>query len=359
MLNALKALISKQNLYALQRRNFIKQSALAASALTIGASAHAKRKEDIILGHNNKRYRLDKEWGKLDFAQYPVKDCHEMVQDSKGRIILLTNETHNNVIIYNKSGKLIKTWGSEYPGAHGLTLFNENGEEVLFICDNNRHQVIKTTLDGRVLMVLDYPKETGQYTKAEEYVPTETTIAANGDIYVADGYGKDFVIQYDSKGRYIRHFCGRGDTDAHVKNAHGVCIDHRGATPTLIVTSREQNAFKRYTMEGVYINTVPLPGAWVCRPVIKGDHLYAAVLQSNSKLWKQSGFITILDKDFKVVSNLAGTEPIYNNGVLEEMQQADTVFQYPHDVCIDDEENIYLAQWNSGNVYPYKLTPVV
>ena len=52
------------------------------------------------------------------------------------------------------------------PVRMGLTLFNENGTEVLFICDNNRHQVIKTTIDGRVLMVLDYPKETGQYTKA-------------------------------------------------------------------------------------------------------------------------------------------------------------------------------------------------
>ncbi|QEC68484.1 6-bladed beta-propeller [Panacibacter ginsenosidivorans] len=344
----------------MQRRNFIKQSTFAASAMAIGASARAAKGGDIILGHNNKRYKLDTNWGKLDFAQYPVKDCHEMVQDSQGRIILLTNETHNNVIIYSKSGKLLTTWGKEYPGAHGLTLFNENGTEVLFICDNNRHQVIKTTLDGRVLMTLDYPVETGQYTKADEYIPTETAIAANGDIYVADGYGKDFVIQYDSKGKYIRHFGGRGNTDAHLLNAHGVCIDSRDKNnPTLIVTSRQQNAFKRYTMEGKYLNTIAMPGAWVCRPVINGDHLYAAVLQSNAKLWKQSGFITVLDKDFKVVSNLAGTEPVYNNGTLAEMQQTDAVFQYPHDVCIDDDQNMYVAQWNSGNVYPYKLMPVV
>jgi hypothetical protein len=112
-------------------------------------------------------------------------------------------------------------------------------------------------------------------------------------------------------------------------------------------------------MEGKYINTIALPGAWVCRPVINGDHLYAAVLQSNSNLWKQSGFITVLDKDFKVVSNLAGSEPIYTDGKLAEMQQTNAVFQYPHDVCIDDEQNMYVAQWNSGNVYPYKLTPVV
>ena len=345
----------------LQRRQFIQKSALAAAALATAPSINSYgRNDEIILGHNNKRYRINTDWGKLDFSRYPVKDCHEMVQDSKGRIILLTNETQNNVIIYNRQGKLITTWGKEYPGAHGLTLFNENGEEVLFICDNNRHQVIKTTMDGRVLLTLDYPKETGQYSKADEYVPTETAIATNGDIYVADGYGKDFVIQYDYKGNYIRHFGGRGDKDENLLNAHGVCIDTRdAANPTLIVTSRQQNAFKRYTLEGKYIDTIPLPGAWVCRPVIHGDYLYAAVLQSSSNLWKQSGFVTIMDKNFKVVSNIAGSEPAYNGGKLEEMYQTVKAFEYPHDVCIDDEENLYVAQWNSGHVYPYKLQPIV
>ena len=282
-----------------------------------------------------------------------------MVQDKKGRIILLTNETKNNVLIYDRSGKLLSTWGTEYPGAHGLTLFNENGEDVLFICDNNLHQVIKTTIDGKVLMKLDYPKESGQYAKAEEYIPTETAIAANGDIYVADGYGKDFIIQYNHKGEYIRHFGGRGSEEKHLRNAHGVCTDARDPkNVVLIVTSREQNAFKRFSLEGDFIDTVPLPGAWVCRPVIKGNYLYAAVLQSQSALWKQSGFVTILDKSNKCVSNLAGSEPTYKNGIPDEMYQTNKIFRYPHDVCIDNDENIYVAQWNSGKEYPYKLEPV-
>lgn len=345
----------------MQRRKFIQQSSLALTGISLMPSLSSfKQKDEIIFGHNNKRYRLDTKWGQLDFDRYPVKDCHEMVQDSKGRIILLTNETKNNIIIYDKKGKLLTTWGAEYPGAHGLTLFNENGTEVLFICDNNRHQVIKTTLDGRVLMTLDYPKETGEYSKADEYIPTETAIASNGDIYVADGYGKDFIIQYNYKGEYIRHWGGRGDEEKHLRNAHGICIDTRDKSNTvIIVTSREQNAFKRYTTEGVYIDTVHLPGAWVCRPVINGDYLYAAVLQSQSNLWQQSGFVTILDKNNKVVSNLAGSEPLYINGQLDEMYQTIKAFQYPHDVCIDDEENMYVAQWNSGHVYPYKLSPVV
>jgi hypothetical protein len=340
----------------MHRRQFIQQSTASAAGLLLVPTL---LNDEVILGQNNKCYRLNNQWSQLDFTRYPVKDCHEMVQDRQGRILLLTNETRNNVIIYDKKGRLITTWGNEYPGAHGLTLFNENGQEVLFICDNNRHQMIKTTIDGRVLMTLDYPKETGEYTKPEEYIPTETAIAANGDIYIADGYGKDFVIQYDYKGNYIRHFGGRGDKEEHLLNAHGITIDSRHpGGPFLIVTSRQQNAFKRYTMEGKYLSTIPLPGAWVCRPVINGDYLYAAVLQSSNAVGKQSGFVTILDKDFRVVSNLGGTEPDYTGGKLGEMQQTVKAFQYPHDVCIDDEQNLYIAQWNSGHVYPYKLEPI-
>lgn len=342
----------------MQRRKFIKATSIASAGLLYQPSYLFH--ELPILGHGNKRYKLDTKWSKADVSKNPVKDCHEMVQDSKGRIILLTNETKNNVLIYDKAGKLLTSWGTEYPGAHGLTLFNENGTEVLFICDNNRHQVTKTTLDGKVLMTLGYPKETGEYTKEDEYVPTETAIAPNGDIYVADGYGKDFIIQYDASGKYIRHFGGRGNEAKHLLNAHGVCIDNRDKTkPCLLVTSRLQNAFKRYTLAGEYMDTIDLPGAWVCRPVIRGEYLYAAVLQSNSNQWKQSGFVTILDKQNKVVSNLGGSEPTYAGGKLGEMYQTIKYFDYPHDVCIDDEENLYIAQWNSGKVYPYKLSPVV
>lgn len=341
----------------MHRRNFIKTNSIGIAGLI--QSPDILFAENPLLGHGKKRYRLNTQWSQADVARNPVNDCHEMVQDSKGRIILLTNETKNNVLIYDKAGKLLTTWGTEYPGAHGLTLFNENGTEVLFICDNNRHQVIKTTLDGRVLLVLDYPKETSEYSKADEYIPTETAIAPNGDIYVADGYGKDFIIQYDAAGRYLNHFGGRGSEAKHLLNAHGICIDQRNPLqPCLIVTSRQQNAFKRYTFNGVYIDTIPLPGAWVCRPVIKGDYLYAAVLQTNTQQGKQSGFVTILDKNFKVVSNLGGCQPQYVNHQLEEMYQTIKYFQYPHDVCVDDEENLYIAQWNSGKVYPYKLSPV-
>src|SRR3954453_21246148 len=116
----------------MHRPDFIKTTALSTAGILCVPMPFTN---DTILGHNNKRYRINTAWSKADVARNPVNDCHEMVQDSKGRILLLTNETKNNVLVYEKSGKLLTTWGTEYPRAHGFTLFNENGSEMLFICD--------------------------------------------------------------------------------------------------------------------------------------------------------------------------------------------------------------------------------
>lgn len=341
----------------MERRKFIQASALASASFYISRDLFAKPKGPIY-GHNHMRYALDTKWGTLDSSRYPVKDCHEMVQDKKGRIILLTNETKNNILIYNKSGKLLENWGHEFPGAHGLTLTNENGTEFLFITDTEKHQVYKTTMDGKILMTIDYPKETGVYKEQKEFVPTETTVADNGDFYIADGYGAQYVMRYSRDGKLLGYFGGRGAGDEHLDNAHGICVDHRKGTPTLIVTDRTRNCFKRFSMDGQLQEVISLPGACVCRAVIKGDHLYAAVLRSPNMDLSGSGFVTILDKDNKVVSNIGGTAPVYTNGQLQPMQQAEKIFVHPHDVCVDTDENLYVAQWAAGKVYPYKLRRV-
>lgn len=110
---------------------------------------------ELVIGHHAFRYRVRPGWGVLDSAMYPVKDCHELVIDRRGRIFLLTNEPRNNILIYNKDGKLPAAWGHDYPGAHGLTLCREGSKEFLIITDFIRHQFYKTTLEGRVIMTLD------------------------------------------------------------------------------------------------------------------------------------------------------------------------------------------------------------
>ena len=101
------------------RRTFVKQASAAAGAafLLPGYSINIISKtpaDGEIIGHGDFKYRVHKSWGNLDPGKTPVKNCHEMVMDSKKRLIMVTDETKNNIIVYDKSGKLVTTWGSTF-----------------------------------------------------------------------------------------------------------------------------------------------------------------------------------------------------------------------------------------------------
>jgi hypothetical protein len=345
----------------LTRRNFLKMSGLAATLPSFPEMTFGKN-DEVIIGHNSHKYKVMVGWGVLDAGKNPVNDCHEMVEDAKGRLIMLGNETKNNVLIYDKSGKLLDTWGTTYVGGHGLTLLNEGSEQFLLLCDTDRHQVIKTDLKGKEIFKIEYPKETGEYAHPAQFKPTESAVnPANGDIYITDGYGLNFVIQYDSKGKYIRHWGGGGDGVEKFKCNHGVVVDTRNKqNPTLIITSRIENCWKRFTLDGKYLSTIALPGTYICRPVIKGENLYGAAFRSTSDAYPNSGYITILDKNDRVVSTPGGSEPTYVNNQLQEQRKQDPfkVFLHPHDVCVDADDNIYVPQWASKKTYPIKLERV-
>ncbi len=369
------------------RRAFMQQSALVAglaasqplsgSPLAVNLIGYAANPDDELVGHGAYRYRVNKAWSQADPAKTPVFNCHEMVSDSKGRLVMITDEVKNNILIFDRSGKLLDSWGTRYPGGHGLTLSAEGGEDFLFISDcgwfygkdskwhDQAGMIVKTTLDGRVVFALGHPATIGVYKPGQKFMPTEVAVAPNGDFYVADGYGSDYIIQYGHQGQYIRHFGGHdnADPDHNLNNAHGVAIDRRNpAMPRLICTSRDDNAFKFFSMDGIYQETVKLPGAFVCRPVLDGPNIYAGVCWSNArdtgKRFDRSGFVTILDKDNRVVSNPGGTSPTYKQGVLQPMFQAGQTFVHGHDVCVDADKNLYVCQWNADKTYPVKLERV-
>ncbi|CAN5592960.1 peptidylglycine monooxygenase-like protein [soil metagenome] len=363
-----------------QRRDFIRKTA----TLTVGAFAgfniigKANTPDDGIIGHGEFRYKVNKTWGNLDPSQTPVFNCHEMIQDSKGRLVMVGDEVRNNILVYDRSGKLLDSWGTRYPGGHGLTLSPEGGEDFLFITDcgwyfgkdNNWHaqagSIFKTTINGDLVFALGHPSTIGVYKKEDKFQPTEVAVAPNGDFYVADGYGSDYIIQYDHQGKYIRHFGGHNNSnpDYNLNNAHGVVVDLRDpSSPKLICTSRSDNAFKIFTLDGIYIETIKLPGAYVCRPVLSGDNIYAGVCWSNFRdtgkmNGGKSGFVTILDKNNKVISNPGGTKPEYKNGVLQPMFNEGDIFYHGHDVCVDNDKNVYVCQWNADKTYPVKLERV-
>ena len=343
----------------MNRRQFTHLGAAALAALPLSCTAMKipayRPATDGLVGHGDFRYKVHHDWQQR--RDLPVKDCHEMVQVPDGRLFLLTNHTANNVVIYDRSGKVLDTWGDRYPGAHGLSLAMEGETPFLWITDEKRHQVYKCTLDGRELLTLDWPKESGYYTSAEEYKPTETTMAPDGSIYVADGYGKCYVHRYSAAGEYMESFGGKGEGPALFDCNHGVTLDTRTLEPTLLVTSRTKQEFKRFTLDGRHLETYPTPGMWICRPVIQGDHTYFAVIVTDT-WYSYDGFVAILDKNMRLVSAPGASAPTYADGKLTTPKSDELTFMNPHDVCVDADENLYVPQWYSGRTYPVMLERV-
>ena len=98
-----------------------------------------------------------------------------------------------------------------------------------------------------------------------------------------------------------------------------------------------------------------MPGCYICRPVIKDEYLLFAVIVT--KDWGvYDGMLAVLDKNNIVVSFPGGSKPSYLNSKLIKPNYDQKSFKNPHDVCIDNDWNLYVPQWNSGKTYPNKLT---
>ena len=282
------------------RRTFIKTSVLATIASTPSYSFSRGLYDDKIIGHGDFKFKLDKKWSSQDVSKHPVDHCHEMVIDKNNKLYMTTTHNKNNILVYSRDGKVLDSHNLNFPGAHGLTIFDEGGEEFLYVTDPDNNKFCKTTLKGKKIFEFKAPREISEYTSSSLFKPTEITVASNGDFYVADGYGLDFIIQYDSKGNYIRHFGGRGNNDDQFDCCHGITVDTRDSNnPFLLITSRSKNEFKRFTMDGKWIETIKMPGCYICRPVIKDEYLAFAVIVT--KDWgSYDGMLAVLDNNYTV-----------------------------------------------------------
>lgn len=339
---------------SLTRRSFIGLG-IAASATCITRGAEARQ----ILGQGDFKYRVVPGWGELG-PDTPVDNCHGIVCDREGHIILLTDHVKNNFIVYDSAGKLIHKWGTQFPGAHGLSLVEENGKEFLYFTDLKRHKVFKATTGGELLQEWGWPETTGKYVNEDEYRPSWTLHLPNGGFFVLDGYGKDFITHYGADGNFVKIFGGQEGGVAHW-GPHGGMIDMRKADdPTLLIAMSDQQSLLRLGLDGKKLGETPLPGGNPRQIRMHDGHFFVTHLADNWPKDRNSrGFLSILDAELRVVSNIAGTAPLYDDtGILQPMRHAEDIFLHPHDLTHDQEGGLYVAQFASNQTHPIKLERV-
>ncbi len=347
----------------MKRRAFAKTAGAAAG---IGAFPFlqiraAKRKRFVV---GDRSYELEEGWSKVDHATTPLKDCHEMVCLPSGELVLLTNEPKNNVIIFDTAGRLVTKWTLSMAGAHGLSLGGLGNKPTLWITDT-RGRIVEVTLEGEILREMPSAAACGAYRADQPYRPTETCLGPDGSAYVIDGYGSQFILKFSAEGAFQKKFGGKSTqpkNQGRFMQAHGIALDTRGKTPLLVCTGRIRNEFTWFTMDGEYVRSVYLPGAFVSRPVIIGEELWSGVcfgfLPNDYRMWQGRGFVLGLDRYDRPMAAL-GAQPLHcdGEGVLQSplMKADDGPFTNVHDVCADKQGNLYACQWNSGKTPPFKL----
>jgi DNA-binding beta-propeller fold protein YncE len=182
--------------------------------------------------------------------------------------------------------------------------------------------------------------ESGKYNDPEQFNPTAVAVGPDGRIFVADGYGRNWVHVFSPGLEYIKSFGGPGAEPGQFQTCHGLAVDTRGERPLLIVCDRENRRLQRFDLDGNFVD-VPIAGLRrPCAIAMYGDYTAVAELE---------GRVTILDKDGDVIARL-GDNPVESQWANNGVPSADWVpgvFTAPHAVCFDEAGNLYVMDWNA------------
>jgi hypothetical protein len=257
--------------------------------------------------------------------------------------IVVFHQADPSVLFYSPDGTLLRAWGC-FPGAHGLTLVEENGVEYLWLTDEVTKDVIKMSLDGIVVCRLAQPPHSA-YAEGP-YIPTWVAVAedrfgGSGEIWVADGYGCSLVHRFDREGNLIGTLDGT-EGGGRFNCPHGLALDTRRAEPEFYIADRGNRRFQVYGMDGVHRRTFGV--GFLNSPDVSarmGEYLIVPELVAG---------MTILDAEDRPAASLgfqSGAD--HQAGWPNERRWVrEGLFNSPHSATADAAGNIYVVEWIAG-----------
>jgi DNA-binding beta-propeller fold protein YncE len=175
------------------------------------------------------------------------------------------------VTVFDRQGKLLKTWGGEFFGhSHGVCI---GPDDSIYYADDGNHTVSKLTREGKPLLTLgkkgqpsetgfSWVKENGERRDFMEALlsvkrggppfngPTGVALSAAGEIYVSDGYGNARVHKFSPDGRLLFSWGEPGKGPGQFIVPHAVVVDRRGR---VLVADRHNNRVQIFDDRGKYL----------------------------------------------------------------------------------------------------------
>lgn len=250
---------------------------------------------------------------------------------------------HAGIQVYSPSGHYRRNIPGAPTDLHGFIITpGLDGKPYIFGVSRLAQQIVKMTLEGKNVLTIAATSVPAAYQNHEAGKPatnlTGIAVAPNGDIYVTDGYGLDYIHRFDKDGHYISSFGGKGPP-WNFNQCHKITIDTRFLPVRLLCTDRRHNRLVHMDLEGHVLGTfaenLRLPSALA----IHGDELAVAEL---------AGRVTVLGKDGKILSTIGENDnaaEISTNKAPPEIWK-ESVFYAPHGITYDAAGNLLVCEFN-------------
>lgn len=263
--------------------------------------------------------------------------CHGgVVQDEAGNIYV-TTDTPRGIMVYSPKGKFLRNFGPTR--IHGLEIRKEHGTEYIYGARPSDHEVVKLKLDGTAEWTLEYPQESGLYKDAKGFNPCAVTVGPDDSIFVADGYGSNYVLKFDKNRKFLKAFGGPGEAEGKFKTCHGIGLDKRGSKPLLLVCNRNNNRVEYWDLDGNFVKVIQKDLRMPAAVQFRGDYAIFPELQ---------GRVTVLNKDGSIAAQVGDNpnEKQRANYGLPQDQWKDGICNSPHGACMDKDQNLIVSEWS-------------
>jgi DNA-binding beta-propeller fold protein YncE len=312
--------------------------ALATLLVSLGTSVFAK---DL-------KYELVPNFFDKDPDGKQLGPCHGGAVIDKAGNIYVTTDTDRGIVVFTPKGKYLKAVGPSH--VHGLEIRDEKGGQFIYGARPNHHEVVKLSLTGEQLWKIEYPQEAGIYKNADGFKPCAVTVSKDGSIFIADGYGANYVLKFDKNRKFIKAFGGPGETEGKFKTCHGIAVDNRQGKELLLICNRNNNRVEHWDLDGNFIKVIQKDLRMPAAVHIRGDYALFPELQ---------GRATVLDKEGKIVAQVGDNpnEKQRANFALAPDQWTDGICNSPHGGSIAKDGSLIITEWSKfGRVQ--KFAPV-
>jgi hypothetical protein len=276
------------------------------------------------------------------------------------------------ILEFNPAGRLLKRFGvGLFAHPHGFTLDKDGN---IWTTDTNSEatilgmpaknaqgvmmgqEVLKISPTGKVLMRLGTAGVggNGPYTFDR---PTGVAIAANGDIFVADGHSPNKsnsgrVVKYSPKGKFIKTWGHVGSEPGNFREPHDIYVG--GSKGYVYVADRLNSRIQVFDQDGNFIAAWKQFGQPSSVYVDKRDNIYVgATYQDASRGQPVTGPTTGANDRAIVIGNAITGELKYlipDPGDLSKMTDTGTSAS---GLAADDQGNIYAADVGLNNLRKY------